>query len=340
MVCGCVVGYNLLKTPVRMKSVCALAPLPISTQLPNRPLVFHSPARLPARFGRLQSQQATKPPRKPGVTDLGRNKGPQGAKGAHGACAQRGARTCAVAGAGPRSGLRGGWAAARAVDVFGGCGGRRGAGRRPRGGRGAEPGSESALERARPEWSSGREPAGEPCVPGNGSVGRLSRGRWGGKGSGLAAGERRLRLGWACGGACACFGVPRVDPTPPALRPCRRRLPPGGVGRRTLPVPKEVCPARPGKHVLGETWISRPPRPYCHRRASLTRGGRPPPPVPSVPREAALPLLRSVSEPCSCVGPARCALAFFRTVLLLVVLSSPALLVLRPKTSATNAWKL
>lgn len=151
------------------------------------------------------------------------NQGPQGARRAYGACAQRGARTCAVAGAGPRAGLRGGWAAARAVDVFGGCGG--GAALGGDRGRGAEPGSGSALERARPEWSSGREPAGEPCVPGNGSAGRLSGGPWGGEGSGLAAGERRVRPGWACGGAPACFGVPRVDPTPPALRPCRRRLP-------------------------------------------------------------------------------------------------------------------
>lgn len=129
----------------------------------------------------------------------------------------------------------------------------------------------------------------------------------------------------------------------PRLLPC---APAGAVARRvaladgrSLPLKRCARPA-PGSTFSERLGFRGRQGLIVTRRASLTRGGRPPPPVPSVPREAALPLLRSVSEPCSCVGPARCALAFFRTVLLLVVLSSPALLVLRPKTSASNAWKL
>lgn len=239
-----------------------------------------------------------------------------------------------------RAALRapGGWAAARAADVFGGCGGGAALGgdRAEGGGLNPEVGRRWS-ERARSGAQAGSQRA-SPASP----VMDLWGVRAGDAGAGRGAGWRGRA------------------PSPPGLglrrRSCLRRCPPGrphaacpaplpapsppgGVGRRTLPVPDEVCPARPGEHVLGETWVSRPPRPYCHRRASLSRGGRPPPPVPSAPREAALPLLRPVSEPCPCAGPARCAPAFFPAALLLVVLSSPALLVLRPQTLASNAWK-
>lgn len=153
-----------------------------------------------------------------------------------------------------------GWAAARAVDVFGGCrGGAALGGDRAEGG-GLDPevgrrwseragsGARAGSQRGSP-GSPVMEPRG--ACPGASGVGR---------GSGVAAGERRLRLGWACEGASACVGVPRVDPTPPALRPCRGRLPPGGAGRGTLPVPEEACPARPGELGSGEPRISRPPK--------------------------------------------------------------------------------
>lgn len=102
-----------------------------------------------------------------------------------------------------RQALAGGWAAARAVDVFGGSGSAaaRGGGLNPEVGRRW---SERARSAAR---LGGLEPAGEPWVPGNGSRGALVP--WGGKGSGLAVGERRvLRPGRACEGASSCFGRP------------------------------------------------------------------------------------------------------------------------------------
>lgn len=113
---------------------------------------------------------------------------------------------------------------------------------------------------------SGWEPAGEPWVPGNGSVGILHRGT----GVGRVAGSPPASAvpSWAGPGKALLFPlvVPLVDPTPPALRPSWGRLLPGDFGRGTLSVPEEVCLARPGKrHVNGETWISRPRRPYCHQ---------------------------------------------------------------------------
>lgn len=68
-----------------------------------------------------------------------------------------------IAGAGSRAGVSGGREAARAVDVLCGCGGGGRASRgEGRAGPGAEPGSGSAPEPARPEWSSA---AGSQRVP-------------------------------------------------------------------------------------------------------------------------------------------------------------------------------
>lgn len=115
---------------------------------------------------------------------------------------------------------------------------------------------------------SGWEPAGEPWVPGNGSVGRPPRETGVGRGAGppwpsavsAPAGPGKAPL--------PPLAVPLVDPAPPALRPSWGRVLSGGLGRGIPSVPKEVCLAALEKHVNGETWISRPRWPYCHHTSA------------------------------------------------------------------------
>lgn len=122
---------------------------------------------------------------------------------------------------------------------------RRGDGRERRAGPGAEPGSVSAPERARPSGKlGGREPAGSPAFLVNGHVGRPRGERVGGRlGVGGAVSAWRAR-GVPCSG-----DRPRVTPTSSSRR--SQGSPAGRFRPLDACRPDEVRSTAPGKRVNG-----------------------------------------------------------------------------------------
>lgn len=102
-------------SPLALRRLCPLLLNPL------RPARVHSPARLSARFrGAHPSGPPAHRESPESWTGLVARL-PCGPTGLTEHAHHWGARTCAVGGAGPRAGRRRGWAAARAVDVFGGA---------------------------------------------------------------------------------------------------------------------------------------------------------------------------------------------------------------------------
>lgn len=165
---------------------------------------------------------------------------------------------------GPRSGLRGGWAAARAVDVFGGCGGGAALGgeRAEGGGLNPEVGRRWS-ERARSGAQAGSQ-RGSPASPVMDLWGVCP----GDPGVGRGAGWPRASAVSARAGPAEALVLASVSlGSTPRLLPC---APAGAVSRRvaladgrSLSLKRCARPA-PGSTFLERLWISRPPRPYCH----------------------------------------------------------------------------